>query len=263
MGLIRGGAVVIVSILLLVSFLITASILTLSSSLKYENIKDGLSPIIKETIEQELGGGLPIENNLSMIEQYCKNNSEFIFSESGYVITIPCETAKQGSDAIIEKGINDMINESYYKNYDCSFFDCLQKPGAPFSLVSQGAYEYWKSKFYLALILSIILIVALFLLVENKSNAFILSGALLIVSSLPLFGLKNIAGFFVDKSILKFLSVFFAQASLVFYKALIAGIVLISIGIGIKFAGVGMKITNFFNKSKKDNKAVVIQKKSK
>ena len=262
MGLIRGGTVVIVSILLLISFLVTVSILTLSSSLKYENVKEGLSPIIKETIQQE-SGGLPIGNNLSMIEQYCKNNSEFVFSEGIYIVTIPCEIAKQGNDAIIEKGINDVINESYYKNYDCSFFDCLQKPGAPFSLVSQGAYEYWKSKFYLALVLSIILVIALFLLVENKSNAFILSGALLIVSSLPLFGLKNIAGFFVDKSILKFLSVFFAQASSVFYKALIVGIVLLSIGIIIKFVGVSMKISDFINKFHKGDKTTLPKRKSK
>ena len=50
MGFIRGGLFVIVSVLFFISLLVMNSIMVVSFSLDYNNIKADLIPVVKETL---------------------------------------------------------------------------------------------------------------------------------------------------------------------------------------------------------------------
>ncbi|MBA7707240.1 hypothetical protein ES703_116109 [subsurface metagenome] len=165
MGAIRGVLLVFVSVLLFLVLLVGNTFLTLSLSLNYNNVKpelvstigifvgDGMSFIIEETvgkkvesIEDDLSD--EINKNLEIMEEYCQNNSDYVFSYEGNTFVIPCSVVSQGSEAIIEEGITNIVDDFYYAEYNCGFWDCFEKTGSPFFLISQKAKNYWNSKFY-------------------------------------------------------------------------------------------------------------------
>ena len=59
MGVIRGGLLVIVSVLLFVSLLAGNLFLTMSWSLDYDNVKTELVSVVKELVEEEGGKESP------------------------------------------------------------------------------------------------------------------------------------------------------------------------------------------------------------
>ncbi len=97
-----------------------------------------------------------------------------------------------------------------------------------------------------------------FFLVEVKSNAFILSGSLLAISSLPLIKIEQFLSL-IPFEFGEFLIVFFSEANTVFLISFITGLVVLIIGVVMKFFGIGFKIFEFFNKFK-DNKKQVVKK---
>jgi hypothetical protein len=90
----------------------------------------------------------------------------------------------------------------------------------------------------------------MFFLVEKKTNAFILSGSLLIVSAVPFIKLDYLLSLFSNKVIFKFLGVFFSQAYYVSIKTLIVGIGLLVLGIVLDIFKVGFFISNLISKIK-------------
>ena len=259
MGIIRGGLLVVVSVLLLLSFLVGNVFLTLSLSLDYDNVKSELVPIVKELVEDEMDLGQVIEEHYPFMEEYCENNTEYVFNEQGYTMVIPCDVVLQGHDAVVIYSIDALVEEIYYKDYDCSFWDCLKETEQPFFLVSQKAHDYWLGKFYILLVFSIILIALIFFLVEQKTNLSILVGILLAISALPFMKLNWILSFISEESFLQFFTVFFAKSYVVFLISFILGLIIIALGVVLKFFVVGFKISDFFSKfskkssNKKDN----------
>ena len=249
MGFFRGGFVLILGILLFFSFLAATSFFILGSSLKYDNVKEGIYPILKNISESGGRGILPEEiagkfnlteaarDALVIAKSYClnQNNNRYVFSYEGYAVDIPCETVLNSSspDAIVNEAYEDVIYDIYYKDYDCEFWNCFSKTGFPFFLVSKKAMDYWMEKFYLVLIVCLFLIGLIFLLVEQKANAPIIIGALLVLSAVPLLKLNDflyaIAGNF---SVL--INLFLSSARGVFFFSLIFGILLVATGIALR-----------------------------
>ena len=246
MGVIRGSLVIVVSVLLLISFIAMNSLFILSSSLKYNNVQEGLTPVIQDITGQEsqlpsdLFGDLNVtkatEQEFQLMQVYCNtsNYTNYAFIFSGYNVNISCEDINMGQEAVIDNAIRGVVEDIYYKDYNCNFWNCFSKESVPFFLVSQKAESYWSGKFYLALLASLILIALLFLLVEHKQNGFIITGALLILSVLPLLKLGSllyaIAGNF---SVL--LEIFLKNVKLVYWISIVIGIILIGLGIAFKF----------------------------
>jgi len=257
MGAIRGVLLVIVSVLLFLAFLIGNTFLTLTLSLDYDNIQTELVSSVRNAAENEINLNEVMTKNYPAMESYCKNNSEYVFKDdnSGYTFSTPCDIIAQGSEAVINYGANSFVEKIYYEDYDCEFWDCFKKTGSPLFLISEKARNYWNSKFYLALIASVVLIILVFFLVEKKSNLFIVTGGLLIISALPFMKLDWALSFISEKSFLELLTVFFNKAYTVFLITLISGIVILSIGILLKLFGVGFKISNLLSRfQKKDIK---------
>ncbi len=254
MGAIRGVLLVLAVVFLFLSLLTMNIFWTLSSSLNYDNLQKQSTVIAKDFL-QEMNITTLIGQNYPMIQYYCRNYSSYVFNYQGYTFDIPCDVALKGENAIIEEGVKDMIHNVYYTKYDCNFIDCFKK--SPLFLISQTAYDFWTNKFYLSLIVSFVLLILIFLLVEKKTNAFILVGSMLIISSLPFFKIDYLFSLFADKMIFKLLGIFFSQAYYISIKLLIIGAGLLILGIVLDIFKVGFLISNLISKIKgeKEEKA--------
>jgi hypothetical protein len=259
MGVIRSGLFVITSVLLFFVFLAGNIFLTLNLSLDYEYVKPELVSVIKDVVEKEINLMGGTEEILGLMELSCQNNSIFTFNDSvsGYVFEIPCETVAEGSEAVINYQINDFVEKVYYEDYNCNFINCLKEleyPSNSLFFVSEKAKDYWKNKFYLTLIISIVLIVLIFFLIEQKPNLPIVVGSMLAISALPFMKLNWIFSFVSGITFLQFFTVFFTKAYTVFLISLISSLIILGIGIGLKFFQIGFMINNLFSKiPKKEN----------
>ncbi len=251
MGFIRGVLAVFVSIVLLLVFFAGNVFLTLTLSLKYDNVHDTIKPIIEETLEEELGIDLvqEINNEMSALEINCENYQEdYVFGEGDYTITLSCESLSQGADAVVDSGIDSLIEQIYYKEHTCDFWKCLDEEGNPLFLISDYARNYWKSKFYMALIASLVLIGVLFLLFKRKHNTFAIPGILLIASAIPFLKIGTIISVLGDRIIIEILSIFFSKAHSVFRISFFTGLGLLAAGFLFRLSMIGFKFSEFFHR---------------
>jgi len=264
MGAIRGVLLVFVAVLLFLSFLSLNLLWTMSASLDYETLQKASMGIVKDFL-QEINVTSIMKQNYPLIQLYCRNYSNYVFNYQGYTFDIPCSVALQGESAIVEEGVRDIIHGVYYKEYDCNFIDCFKKSPIPLFLISQKAHDFWAGKLYFCLMACFILFILVFLLVEKKTNAFILSGSLLMVSALPFIKLDYLLSLFSDKIIFKFLEIFFSQAFRISIKILIIGAGLLIFGIILDIFKAGFFISNLISKirERKEDKNKKRKKKSK
>jgi len=219
---------VIICIILLISLLAMNALFVVSSSLSHDNVKQSLKPVIANEIYKNMSN---IDSNFNEMKIYCQSHTEFNIT-NGYDFSIPCNEILNGtSESIVDSQIDKFIDDFYYKQYNCNFWQCFN--GNPFFIVSETSYKYLKNNFYISIVISIILALIIFFLVDFKRNLLIILGILLVLSSLP-FAKFDIFSNLVNEEILSFLTVLFKQANLIFLIIFILGIVLIASGIGLK-----------------------------
>jgi len=252
MGFIRGGLLIVVSVLLFVVFLAGNVLWTLDKSLDYEKIKPELVSAVKEAIESEINVSEVVSEEFEKMEAYCLDNSEYVFSheDSGRVFEVGCEVVAQGPDVVVDYAIEDFVEEIYEGKSEEAKFDFA------------GLKDKINSYFYYALFAAIALFVLIFFLAEAKSNAFILGGSLLIVSALPFAKIDSFFSF-VPFDFVEYFGIFFSQAYSVFLTSLITGLVVLGVGISMKFFGVGFKLFDFMNKMKSKGKTKTVVMKEK
>lgn len=254
----RGGLLVVVSVLLFILFLVGNVLWTLDKSLEYEVIKPEIVAVVGDASAKIVGADV-IENSYSLMLVYCEFNSEYILEYGDEMaLVIPCDVISQGLNNVINYSVEEFVDEVYYKEYDCEFVDCvktmeLEKASV---LVSKKAQDYWHGKFYLVLMASLVLIVVMFFLVEQKTNLFILVGALLAVSALPFMKINAFLNL-ISFEFIEFIGVFFSQADSVFLISFSVGVVAIAVGIAFKFFGLGFKISKLMPVK---GKKVVVEK---
>lgn len=248
MGLIRNFLTVIVGVLLFFSVFSINLFGILSSSLTYENVYRE-SSVVFEDILSEVDVNSVIEERYPEIVLFCQNNSEFVFMEGNYVFEIPCEAALEGTEAIIEEGIKSVVREIYYENYSLSPDESIDElKDSPFFLISEKMHNSTKKIFSFSIFLSVILLIALFFLVDNKSNAFLIPGIYLALTSLLFFKIDSLFSIFSEGIILKILGIFFSTSFSVSIRLLILGILLIIIAVVFKVFKLGFWISNITEK---------------
>lgn len=244
MGFVRGGLVFIVTSILLTSLLLGSVFLTLSLSLKYNNFQDEIVSSLTETSSFNINITEEVEADFEEFEDRCQNDTEIDLSQEGYEIKIPCEVVDQGPEAVIEEGISDIvensINEAYPENSGIGEF-------VKDFLFSDDASNSWKKFYYISLLISIILIVLMFFLIENKFNLPLSIGPLLIVSALPLI-ILNFSLPYLENSLLSPITVLFSEAYTVFLIYIIAGVILVVLGIGFKVLKLGYNVSKKLSK---------------
>lgn len=265
--MIRGFFVVIVAVLLFFSVFSLNLFGILSSSLTYENVQQQAEIILKDAL-MDLNVTSIIEQRYPMIVAFCVNNSEvvigseYIFSNEGIVFDIPCESALQGIDTVVDEGIRSVVHRIYYGNYSENITSYLDTPqDAPLFLISEKAQIFSKNTFYYSLLASLILIGLLFLLTERKSNTFLLPGIFMVLSSLIFFKINDILALFSDGMLSKFLGIFFSTSFEVSVIILIAGVLLILVAVFFKIFRIGFWISSLVQKFKGKSTPVQTSKK--
>ncbi len=241
MSFFRGGLLVIVGILLFLSLLLGNVFLVLSTSLQYDNVKSGLVPIVQEFVDDQTSSIVgdfnlteDLEEAREIMQDYCQNNTAYVFSEGRYNFTVSCDLVNEPLETFVEQGIDSIIEQTYYKEYDCGFWDCFGKESLPLFLVSEKAKDYWKEKFYFSILVSIVLIILIPFLTEQKMNFPIIFGGLLALSSLPLLKLGGLSSIIAGQSSLEFVSFFFNKSGNVFWIVFIVGLLIFGSGIALR-----------------------------
>jgi c-di-AMP phosphodiesterase-like protein len=162
---------------------------------------------------------------------------------------IPCQVIEQGPDSIIEYGADNFIDEVYYAEYNCELWDCVGNSSFPLVLFSEKAMDYWRAKFLLLAAISIALFALIFFISRNRTTTFIVTGILIILSSLPFRGLGWVLNL-LPSEFSGIFSAFFAKSHAVFIIMLVIGIIFIGIGIIFKLFGWSM---NFMKKVSEDS----------
>lgn len=172
-------------------------------------------------------------------------------------------------DISLNDSVIESINNSYYKDYNCTFIKCIEE-GEITSLISEKARNYWISKFYMFLVISIAFIVLLFLLTDTISSWLFLVGSLLVIDSLIISKI-NIFGGWIAKILLtsieeifsgdtsqtiisQIVNLFFVESRTVFYLMLGIGIALLVLGFIFYLFKIGFKINSFIEKIKGEHK---------
>ncbi len=262
MGAIRGILLVFVIVLFFLSIISVNIFWTLSSSLEYNNLQKESTIIIKDFLQKDINISNHVQEIYPVIQSYCQNNSNYVFNFEGNTFDIDCSVAAQGTDALIDASLENIIHNTYYANYDCNFLDCfneidLEPEGVtPLFLISEKAYSYWADNLYISLLLAFIFLILIFFLIEKKTSMPILVGILLIISALPFIKLLSLLSIFSDKMLFKLLSIFFSQSYAVSVKIIIIGVVLLAAGIVLKIFKVGFSISHLISKfkNKKEDK---------
>jgi hypothetical protein len=190
--------------------------------LDFETLKSDLKDIVKDSVN---------DYDFANIQEHCQNNTEYIINlqNYGYNVPVSCDIVVLGQDEVKGFVIDKIIEKEYYKKYTCSFLNCPSEEKDPFVYLSFHAKDYWTKWLYYSVIASLILLVLMFLVAENRKSLFIDVGGLLIVSSLPLLFLNWLVNNFA------FVDILFSKSKTVFMIVLITGITLIVFGIGLKF----------------------------
>ena len=228
MGLIRGGLLFIVGVLFLGALISGGLFYTLQSSLKYENIKPTAVALIEDTLEEEYNLSSEVEARLGEMDSSCENNTEFVFyhNDSGETFVIPCDVVANGTEAIVNHGVDSVFDEVYNSSSDCDSGVC--------SVVSKEARGSWDKRFYYALISLVVLFVLIWLFVERKANSLIMAGGIMVLASLPFLAIDSFANFFVEKQVADVFVNLLSGANFVFGFLLTFGLILAGVGIGLR-----------------------------
>ncbi|MGA2130496.1 MAG: hypothetical protein ABSG05_02700 [Candidatus Pacearchaeota archaeon] len=253
MGFLRVLAIVLLSILLFVSLIASNTLFVLGTSLKYDNVKAGLYPLVQDLSGTSTGANniLPsaVTQNVNITQYaqsatdqakaFCQANPGYVYnySSGGYSISIPCSSvnfsSSNSAQQIINQSLDSIVSAFYYKQYNCSFTQCFSTVNPPTFLVSEMSQQYFMGKFYLAVIVTLLLIALLFWAAQRKANASIIIGTLLIASGIFVSQvIKTVANMLGQFGSL--LSIFLATANITFWFSLILGTVLLLTGIGFR-----------------------------
>lgn len=251
MGIIRGALVTLITILLFGSLFLTGSFLTLSMSLNYQVIQLK----VVDTLIEQTNISDQISSELEDMQDYCQNNTHYMKTFENYSIDIPCSIINQDSEeTIVNYIVSSVVEKNYYKEYDCNFMDCFVQDGNPFFVFSEHSKDYFNSWFYKSLIISLVLAGLIFVFMEKRNNLFFLLGIVLIILSFLFLGIGKIVSLIIGWEFAQIVGVLFTQSYSVFMIFIISGIVLIGMGILLKFLSFGRFIERLFRRDEKVNK---------
>jgi hypothetical protein len=239
MGFIRGGLILILSIVALGFLLLLGLSFVISSSLSYDNVNKVLTPIVVGMINQKVNLNQTISSNYIFIQKQCENNTEFVYSDpanSDLVLVVPCEVVKKGPDEFVRHGLEYVINQTYYKEYNCKFFNCFKETsfnGLPVFLVSKHTKDYFNNRLYVSFIVLAILFVAILFISEKKGGCLKIFGVLFLIASLPFVLVSKFGDWF---NLGEFVSLFISNSYFIFGIFLFLGIVFIGLGIGLNIS---------------------------
>lgn len=252
MGLIRSSLIFVLAVGLFIALFAANLFLTLNWSLEYSHVSPYIQNISSETATTSGNKAIILrdyESKKFLCEFQNESTINFTFEEDK--ISVPCAILNESPEYVANYVINKSVDNYYYKDYNCTLLDCLEKENQPLAMVSQNARDYWKKEFYSTIIISLVIFGFLFLFVREKHSAFILGGIITIFSAIPFRQITYILSLLPNILPFKVIPIFFSESGSVFILMLVLGIILFSIGIGIRFFDWGIKLNNFVRKKLK------------
>ena len=248
MGVLRGGFVVILSVVFFLAIFLSNAFLNLTWALEFQTLQPNLENYANGMVN-ETGIRDQLVDNIQGIEYYCMTHTNYVFVQNQFSLEIPCTVVDGGVDKIISYGIDQLIENIYYEEYDCEFWNCIKESDQPLVLISEKAKNYWFDKFKLALWISIIAFALLFIFSRDKGWAVMWSGIMVMLSA---FIFKKFGWVFSkllpNISILDILKVFLSKSQNVFIIMMVVGGFLFVMGVILKFFKVGFSFSKIFKK---------------
>ena len=245
-GWIRRGALYLIA-LVLIFILISANLfLTLGISLSYDNVKVNSVAVTEKMFEKELASG-QVDAFYDQLVRECDESQLVSITKQGALIQIDdelnspevnCADLKaSGKEGFISLIVGSFIEQNYYKEYDCTFWECFNQEGLkkPFFIISEMAHKYFMKLFYFALLISVVLLVIAFLLMSHRTNILPYAGILIIISALPFWKLDfmlSLSSIPID--IVQIISILFTDSFSVFLVDVIVGVLFIVFGVVLK-----------------------------
>ncbi|MBI5872086.1 hypothetical protein HZB88_03285 [archaeon] len=235
MKIIRNIGKIIGSSVFVLALTTAALMIGLTKFTEYDNLKG----VVIGLIDKQVGGSID-ETMLTQMHQMfleeCKKNDKIQLSEvMGQNITLDCsdvnKSAPEGLMGLIE---NAMFDNIYYKKYDCSFIECLQKPDQEkFSvIISSEAHSFFTGLQNFLFLISGVGLVMMLVSIETWWNRLKAAGVSLLSIALPFFVLillkdriLPVSGD-VKTAVAPIIDQLFGSMSDIFLVMLIAGVVL-------------------------------------
>ena len=85
--------------------------------MEYENVKPEIKKLFEKIVEKDgLNVTAVIDENLDVMEDYCVDNTEYVFQEQGQTFVIECEDILNNQDSIVETEIKHYHFENRGEN---------------------------------------------------------------------------------------------------------------------------------------------------
>lgn len=250
MGVIRGALIFVLALVLFIALFLANGFLNLSWSLEYEtlqpNILEHAGGIINDTGIRDT-----IKTTLPVMEFYCMTHNNYIFTEGDFNFEIPCSVVNSGVDNLINFGVETLIFQIYYNDYDCEFWDCVKNSDIPFVLISEKAKDYWHSKFRLACWVALLSFGLMFLFSRDKGWTLMLTGIFVLVSAFLFRKFDWFLSILPDLAFFDVLNIFFARSQGIFIIMMFIGGTLLLVGIAFKFFKISFNVFKVFRKKEK------------
>jgi len=227
MGLIKGGLITFISILLFITLLSSNVLFTMSNSLEADTFKSEVVSVFKESsLYPELEEG--VLDNIPDMQQHCINSSSYDYydEEREEVFEVPCAVVNEGSEAVLDYVIEEYV-ESIYMEEESS------EESESFSV--EGIRKGLNKWFWITLFVSLGLILIQFFILDDKRRLPFLVGGLIVIASLPLLVIDWLVGFIGVFEFSEFLPLLFSKSGVTFITAFATGIIVMGIGIVLKF----------------------------
>jgi hypothetical protein len=238
MNILRNIGKTIGNIIFVLALLATISAISLAKLTEYNNLKGLVTDSIGSQIAKGVDNETLIQIHQQLLEE-CKTNETIQLSDLlGQNVTIKCEDVEKTTpEGLINLFANGLFESFYYKKYDCSFIQCLQKPGQDklTLFVSLEAHSFLKNCQYILLIASGVGLAIMLVSIETWWNRLKSVGITLLSVSLPFFILILFKDHILSLStnleaVTPIIDQIFGSVSNIFLVMLIAGVILTAIG---------------------------------
>ena len=245
-GWIRRGALYFIAFILIFVLILANLFLTLGISLSYDNIKVNSVAVTEKMFEKELASG-QVDAFYDQLVRECDESQLVSITKQGALIQIDdelnspevnCADLKaSGKEGFISLIVSSFIEQNYYKEHDCTFWECFNQEGLkkPFFIISEMSHKYFMKLFYFALLISVVLLVVAFLLMSHRTNILPYAGILIIISALPFWKLDfmlSLSSIPID--LVQIISILFTDSFSVFLVDVIVGVLFIVFGVVLK-----------------------------
>lgn len=212
--------------------------ISLTKLTEYDNLKGLVTDLIGSQIAKGVDNETLIQTHQALLEE-CKINETIQLSTViGQSVTIKCEAIEKTTpEGLMNLFANSIFESIYYKKYDCSFIECLQKPGQDRLTIflSLEAHSFFKNCQYILLIASGVGLAIMLVSIETWWNRLKSVGITLLSIFLPLI----ILIFFKDRilslsanveAVTSIIDQIFSSISKISLVMLIAGVILTASG---------------------------------